>query len=408
MVKQVLIVCIAVSGLTISGLLVAQSAASMESYDEAADLARLATLENERMHYLLLRSRFQDFGRIWSGLNDEIDSLTSTRYRTLGPKILERSISELQGAVVAGEFSYEELTLFYLSRIRELESDPMRYLNAVISLNPDVVARARELDAMRKNDPDAERDPIFGIPVLLKDNVNVEGMPTTAGAVALQNNYAGNAFITERLLEKGAIILGKANLSEWAYFFCENCPSGYSAIGGQTLNPYGRLQFGTGGSSSGSGASIAANYAAAAVGSETSGSILSPSSANSLVGLKPTTGSLSRSGVVPISATLDTTGPMVKTVADAVILFNAMTGYDQRDTAMPLISDDLQLVYREPPLAGVRLGAPDAFLENDFFTAALGTLSADEAAIVELTLPELDFDGFDKLLGAEMVRDLAL
>jgi amidase len=304
--------------------------------------------------------------------------------------------------------SYEELTVFYLARIRKLENDPARYLNAVISLNHAAVNRARELDAERRANPDAPRDPVFGMPLLLKDNINVAGMPTTAGAVALQNNFAGNAFITERLLAKGAIILGKANLSEWAYFFCNDCPSGWSAMGGQTLNPYGRLQFGTGGSSSGSGASMAANYAALAIGSETSGSILSPSSANSLVGLKPTTGSLSRSGVVPISATLDTTGPMVRSVEDAVVLFNAMAGYDEEDTAMPLLSDDLQLVYRDEPLAGVRLGAPESFVDNELFTGALGVLSVDDASIVEITLPELDFDGFGTMLGREMVRDLAL
>ena len=139
-------------------------------------------------------------------------------------------------------------------------------------------------------------------------------------------------------------------------FFCRDCPSGYSAVGGQTLNPYGRLDFGTGGSSSGSGASIAANYAAVAVGSETSGSILSPSSANSLVGLKPTTGSLSRSGVVPISSTLDTVGPMGRSVADVVTLFNAMVGFDREDPAMPRLSEDLRLIIRQAPTDNGTLG----------------------------------------------------
>jgi amidase len=179
-------------------------------------------------------------------------------------------------------------------------------------------------------------------------------------------------------------------------------------MGGQTLNPYGRLQFNTGGSSAGSGASIAANFAAAAVGSETSGSILSPSSANSLVGLKPTTGALSRTGVVPISGSLDTTGPMARSVADVIILFNAMTGYDQRDTAMPMMSDDLRLEHRDQSMAGLRLGAPGRYLDDELFVGALGLLSADEAAIVEISLPEIDTQGFGTLLGREMVRDLAL
>ncbi|MEC8740354.1 MAG: amidase family protein, partial [Pseudomonadota bacterium] len=378
------------------------------NYDESGDLARLAELDDARMHYQLLRSGMQTPGSLWASLNDEINGLAPARYRALEPLVVESSIAELQEMIDAGNLSYEELTLFYLSRIRETEGDPARYLNAVVSLNPASVERARALDLARRAAPDTARDPIYGMPILLKDNINAAGVATTAGAVALQNNFADDAFIVEKLLDKGAVILGKANLSEWAYFFCDDCPSGWSAMGGQTLNPYGRLRFNTGGSSSGSGASIAANYAAAAVGSETSGSILSPSSANSLVGLKPTTGSLSRTGVVPISGSLDTTGPMARSVADVIILFNGMTGYDQRDTAMPMMSDDLQLEYRDQSMAGLRLGAPERYLDNELFLKALRLLSADEAAIVEISLPEIDTQGFGTLLGREMVRDLAL
>ena len=378
------------------------------NYDESADLARLAELDNARMHYRLLRSGMQTPGSLWASLNDEINGLAPARYRALEPLVVESSVAGLQAMVRAGDLSYEELTLFYLSRIREIEGDPSRYLNAVISLNPASVERARALDLARRAAPDVERDPIYGMPILLKDNINAAGMATTAGAVALQNNFADDAFIVEKMREKGAVILGKANLSEWAYFFCDDCPSGWSAMGGQTLNPYGRLQFNTGGSSAGSGASIAANFAAAAVGSETSGSILSPSSANSLVGLKPTTGALSRTGVVPISGSLDTTGPMARSVADVIILFNAMTGYDQRDTAMPMMSDDLRLEHRDQSMAGLRLGAPGRYLDDELFVGALGLLSADEAAIVEISLPEIDTQGFGTLLGREMVRDLAL
>ena len=378
------------------------------NYDESGDLARLAELDDARMHYQLLRSGMQTPGSLWASLNDEINGLAPARYRALEPLVVESSVARLQALVRAGDLSYEELTLFYLSRIREIEGDPSRYLNAVISLNPASVERARALDLARRAAPDVERDPIYGMPILLKDNINAAGMATTAGAVALQNNFADDAFVVEKMREKGAVILGKANLSEWAYFFCDDCPSGWSAMGGQTLNPYGRLQFNTGGSSAGSGASIAANFAAAAVGSETSGSILSPSSANSLVGLKPTTGALSRTGVVPISGSLDTTGPMARSVADVIILFNAMTGYDQRDTAMPMMSDDLRLEHRDQSMAGLRLGAPERYLDNELFLKALRLLSADEAAIVEISLPEIDTQGFGTLLGREMVRDLAL
>ena len=165
-------------------------------------------------------------------------------------------------------------------------------------------------------------------------------MPTTAGAIALsKNENTEDAYIIKRLKEEGAIILGKSNLSEWAYYFCGTCPLGYSATGGQTLNPYGRTIFESGGSSSGSGVAVAANYAVAAVGTETSGSIISPSSQNSVVGLKPTVGLLSRTGIIPISSTLDTPGPMTKNVTDSFILFNSMLGYDASDPKSIEIED---------------------------------------------------------------------
>lgn len=380
---------------------------SWQRYDESADLAILAQHENERMHYQLLNSKVLDKNTLWGPFQSELANFAA-RYEELKPLILESSIPDLQAAVSVGDFSYEELTKFYLYRIRQIESDDGLYLNAVIALNPSAIDEAKALDRERTNALEMNRNPAYGMPVLLKDNVSASGMATTAGAIALQNNFADDAFITERLRENGAIILGKANLSEWAYFFCDDCPSGYSAMGGQTLNPYGRFEFNTGGSSAGSGAAMAANYAAAAVGSETSGSILSPSSANSLVGLKPTTGSLSRTGVVPISASLDTTGPMTRSVADAVILFNAMAGYDQADTAMPLLSADLLLEYREGDISELRLGALDQFADSSFYTEALRLLGENGASIVDVQTPEYDRDGFGQLLGVEMIRDLAL
>jgi amidase len=382
--------------------------AAESDYDQAADLAQLAQHENERMHYILLKSRVQDISEQWQPFSAELDAFGESRYQQLKPLILEASVADLQAAVTAGDLDYTTITTFYLYRIREIESDSSRFLNGIIALNPNAIDRARELDAARRQALEMGRDPIYGIPVLLKDNVNAAGMATTAGAVALQQNHTGDAFITDQLRSKGAIILGKANLSEWAYYFCGGCPSGYSAVGGQTLNPYGRLEFNTGGSSAGSGATIAANYAAVAVGSETSGSILSPASANSLVGLKPTTGSLSRSGVIPISGSLDTTGPMTRNVADAVILFNAMAGYDQADSAMPLLSDGYSLEYREPALTGKRLGALSPFLNNPFFSEALAVMGEDGAVIVDVEMPDYDREGFSELLGGEMVRDLAL
>jgi amidase len=337
-----------------------------------------------------------------------LNQFTPADYEALKPLILEQSISALQLAVAEGRLSYEALATFYIYRIREFESDNGRSINAIIALNPEAISRARTLDELRGQRADINDSSIYGMPVLLKDNIGFAGLPTTAGAVALQNNETDNAFITEQLEQQGAIILGKANLSEWAYFFCNDCPSGYSAMGGQTLNPYGRFQWGTGGSSAGSAAATAANYAVVSVGSETSGSILSPASANSLVGLKPTTGNLSRMGIVPISASLDTAGPITRSVADAVALFNAMAGYDRSDMAMPLISDDFSLQYRTPDLAGKRLGVVQALANNSYYMAAVGLLSNNGASTIRLEFSPARDQRFTQLLGAEMVRDLAL
>jgi amidase len=385
-----------------------RASAQWQRYDETADLAELAGHENPRMHFQLLNSKLLDKNDLWQAFAAELSQFTASDYEALKPLILDQSIGSLQLAVAAGRLSYEVIVTFYIYRIREIESDDERYINAVIALNAAAITRARMLDELRSGGTNVDADSIFGMPVLLKDNIGFDGLPTTAGAVALRENMTGNAFITDRLEEQGAIILGKANLSEWAYFFCNDCPSGYSALGGQTLNPYGRFTFGTGGSSSGSAAATAANYAVVAVGSETSGSILSPASANSLVGLKPTTGNLSRTGIVPISATLDTAGPIARSVADVVVMFNAMAGYDQNDMAMPLISDDFSLEYRVIDMQGKRLGIVEALADNSHYMAAVHLLADSGATTIELEFsPDRD-DRFSQLLGGEMVRDLAL
>ena len=385
-----------------------RASAQWQRYDETADLAELAGHENPRMHFQLLNSKLLDKNDLWQAFAAELSQFTASDYEALKPLILDQSIGSLQLAVAAGRLSYEAIVTFYIYRIREIESDDERYINAVIALNAAAITRARMLDELRSGGTNVDADSIFGMPVLLKDNIGFDGLPTTAGAVALRENMTGNAFITDRLEEQGAIILGKANLSEWAYFFCNDCPSGYSALGGQTLNPYGRFTFGTGGSSSGSAAATAANYAVVAVGSETSGSILSPASANSLVGLKPTTGNLSRTGIVPISATLDTAGPIARSVADVVVMFNAMAGYDQNDMAMPLISDDFSLEYRVIDMQGRRLGIVEALADNSHYMAAVHLLADSGATTIELEFsPDRD-DRFSQLLGGEMVRDLAL
>ncbi|MGA1072353.1 MAG: amidase family protein [Pseudohongiellaceae bacterium] len=384
------------------------SLAQSIDYDEEKDLAVLASNQNVRMHYQRLSSPLRSKEKIWQGLERVIEAMPtdSDDYRRLEALVLEKSASQLQTFVSQGALSYEEITRFFIARIHAIETDDQRYLNAVISLNPLAVDAARAADDERKEGKNIAPDSLFGLPILLKDNIGFEGLPTTAGAAALAENYARDAFVTQRLKANGVVILGKANLSEWAYFFCTGCPSGYSALGGQTLNPYGRLKFNTGGSSAGSGAAIAGNYALAAVGSETAGSILSPSSANSLVGLKPTTGSLSRSGVVPISSTLDTTGPMARTLGDVVALFNAMAGYDQADTAMPRLTEDLKLLVRDTDLTGLRLGFPEALASEPLIVAAVSKLEAAGVVVVPVEFAPPDLSEEAQFMGAEMVRDL--
>ena len=270
-----------------------------EQVKTESDITAIST--KEFREFKVLDSKNIENQAVWSSLDAEMGDFSETEYEKLKPFILEKNILELHQNRVKGVFTYVKLVKFYLYRIKKYDRDNDFSLNAVISLNPNVIAEAKQKDQEFFNKK--LKPLIFGMPILLKDNINTSGMPTTAGAVALKDNYTNDAFIVQRLKEEGALILGKANLSEWAYFFCGDCPSGYSAIGGQTLNPYGRKTIDTGGSSSGSGVSVAADFAVAAVGTETAGSILSPASQNSVVGLKPTIGLLSRSGIVPISST---------------------------------------------------------------------------------------------------------
>ena len=206
--------------------------------------------------------------------------------------------------------------------------------------------------------------------------------------------------------KKGALILGKVNLSEWAYYFCVGCPLGYSAIGGQTLNPYSRGEFETGGSSAGSGVAVAANFAVAAVGTETSGSITSPSSLNSVVGLKPTIGVLSRTGIVPISSSLDTPGPMTKNIIDNAIFMNAMRGFDKSDVA----SRDLNIDYLKngfkQDLKGRRLGVIKSLLTDSIYAVTIEKLRKVGAELIEITPPEVALKGFLTLLNIDMKHDL--
>jgi len=381
-----------------------------ESEEKTSSAVVQDTIQGPKeMDFKVLDSKYVSKDTILAPFEKEIESFSSERYNQLKPLILDKDIPSLQASVKNGDFTYEDLVLFYLARIQKFDRENELSLNSVISLNPKVLEEARAKDAALKDGK--EHHPIFGIPVLLKDNIDAENMPTTAGAVALEKNKTKDAFITHRLKDNGALILGKANLSEWAYFFCEDCPSGYSAIGGQTLNPYGRKIFDTGGSSSGSAVAVAANLVTVAVGSETAGSIISPSSQNSLVGLKPTIGLLSRGGIVPISSTLDTPGPITKSVVDNAILLSAMTGKDNQDLASKGNKNSTKDFYssvKEGSLKGKRFGAIKELMEDTLYVQAIADLRNAGAEVVEFKAVEVDLPNFTRFLNLEMKRDLPL
>ena len=245
--------------------------------------------------------------------------------RVAGIDVDATTIPELQELMGRNRLKSVQLTQFYLQRIKKLNPT----LNTVITVSPTALADARAADKARR---DGDARPLLGIPIIVKDNVNTAGMPTTAGSWALAGSTPDDAFIAKQLKAAGAIIIGKANLSEWANFRSGPSSSGWSGIGGQTNMPY-VLDRNPCGSSSGSGVVAAADLAVAAVGTETDGSIVCPSGANGVVGIKPTLGLWSRAGVVPISADQDTAGPMARNVTDAAVLLGAATGVDPDDDA---------------------------------------------------------------------------
>lgn len=242
----------------------------------------------------------------------------------------EATIADLQAAMTSGRATSRALAEAYIARIEALDGPAGKDLRSVLEVNPEALALADALDAERK--AKGPRGPLHGVPVLLKDNIDTaDRMTTTAGSLALAGSVpARDATVAARLRSAGALLLGKTNLSEWANFRSTNSSSGWSGRGGQCRNPYA-LDRSPSGSSSGSGAAIAASLAAVAVGTETDGSIVSPSNANGLVGIKPTLGLVSRAGIIPIAHSQDTAGPMARTVADAAALLTVLAGEDPRD-----------------------------------------------------------------------------
>ncbi|SDC46632.1 amidase [Terribacillus halophilus] len=302
----------------------------------------------------------------------------------------EATLSSLQLELASGTLSSFDLVQAYLGRIANKDGT-----NSILEINPDALFLACQMDRERK--AEKLRGPLHGLPLLIKDNIDTaDGMHTSAGTLVLADNYAKqDAFIVGKLREAGAIILGKVNMTEWANFMSEPMPNGFSARGGQVRNPYG--SFDVGGSSSGTGAAIANNLAAAGIGTETSGSILSPSSSNSLVGIKPTVGLVSRSGIIPIAHSQDTAGPMTRSVEDAAILLQVMAGTDKEDPATlsaPALPDYTASLQKEG-LKGKRLGIDGHTLDSlppekrELMDKAFTVLRAQGAELINVQVPKI-------------------
>jgi amidase len=315
-------------------------------------------------------------------------SLTESLAQTVGRSGINAggaTVDKLSQALTAGSLTAAELADFYLARIEAINPQ----LRAVITVNPETAGEAAASDARRA--AGGSRGPLDGVPVLIKDNVSVTGLPATAGSPALLGAAADDAFLVSRLRAAGAVILGKANLSEWANFRSRPSSSGLSTLGGQAVNPHG-VGRSPSGSSSGSAVAVAAGLAALAIGSETDGSIVSPSAVCGIVGIKPTLGLVSRTGIVPISAAQDTAGPMTRTVADAAALLSAIAGADPADPATAEAAGnatDYTGFLDVGAAAGARLGvwrggsAPADSATVAVLDAALATLGSLGAELID-------------------------
>ncbi|MBA4321361.1 MAG: amidase [Odoribacter sp.] len=306
----------------------------------------------------------------------------------------EMTISQLQQGYKEGKFTIEQIVTDYLARIDAIDKKGPS-LNSVICINPDALQIAQKLD--KEMAAGKVRGPMHGIPVILKDNIDThDKMPTTAGATVLRNSFPKkDSEVAERLREAGAVIIAKSNLSEWANFRADNSSSGWSGVGGQTKNPY-ILDRNPCGSSSGSGASVSANLCMIAIGTETNGSIVCPSNNNGIVGIKPTVGLISRSGIIPISFTQDTPGPMGRTVEDAAISLGTLTGVDSSDSrslasAGKFPAEYIQFLKKEG-LKGKKIG----LLKNQLgfnvkvdtlFKQAVAFMKSQGAEVIEIDIP---------------------
>jgi len=312
----------------------------------------------------------------------------------------EYTISELQSKMESGELTARRLVELYLERIHALDQNGPR-VNSVIEVNPDALETASALDAERA--AGRTRGPLHGIPILIKDNIDTaDRMQTTAGSLALEGHIAArDAFTVGRLRRAGAVLLGKTNLSEWANFRGKRSVSGWSSRGGLTRNPYA-LDRSACGSSSGSAAAVAANFCAAAIGTETDGSIVCPAQTNGIVGLKPTLGLWSRTGIIPIGHSQDTAGPMARTVADAAVLLGALTGTDKRDPATAVkgkrTARDYTRFLDQAGLKGARIGVARSLFGTDprvlaVMESSLDRMKGSGAVLIDAEMKSSDVFG---------------
>jgi amidase len=310
--------------------------------------------------------------------------------------IEEFTIAQLQKGYKEGKYTVKDVVKVYMDRINEIDENGPE-LNSIIEINPDALNIADEID--KEIAAGKSTGPLFGVPVILKDNIDThDKMPTTAGATALRNSFPkSDSYVARKLRKAGAVIIAKSNLSEWANFRAKMSSSGWSGVGGQTKNPY-VLDRNPCGSSSGSGVAVSANLCMFAIGTETNGSIVCPSNNNGIVGIKPTVGLISRSGIIPISFTQDTPGPMARTVEDAAIVLGALTGIDSADSktfaSQGKSFADYTKFLRKDGLQGKRIGLLRKSMGfsdkvDTLMNKAVSFLKSNGAEVVDIEFPKV-------------------